>query len=168
MVRNTLDTYRRKRDFSKTPEPPARLEDSEQAREQAVVIGDPVERRGRDDRVDGLLHLELQQVGHAHVDALRQPPSRLLDHRGRADDRDHPAPRQPFCEHRRHPSGPAARVDDRLVAVQAQPPQHIATHRLERRAQPLIGGGVPVTWWHTRVRYRIRLVNRRRKSTAAG
>ena len=34
-----------------------------------VVVADPVERRGRDDRVDRLVELELEQVGLAHVDA---------------------------------------------------------------------------------------------------
>ena len=41
----------------------ARPQRGVQAGEEALVVGDPVEGRGREDRVDGLVELELDQVG---------------------------------------------------------------------------------------------------------
>ena len=50
-------------------QPAAGLEHREQPREQPVVVGDPVEGGGREDRVDRAVELELEQVGDAHVGA---------------------------------------------------------------------------------------------------
>ena len=75
--------------------------------------------------------VELEQVGLADVDRRRQPPPRLLDHRARAVDGDHAAARQPLDQHRGDAAGAAARVEHGLVAVQPQPPQHVAAHRLD-------------------------------------
>ena len=49
--------------------------------EEAVVIGDPVERRGREDQVDGLLDLELGEVGDEIGRPISESLLRLLDHR---------------------------------------------------------------------------------------
>ncbi len=48
---------------------PARAKRRAQAPEQPVVVGDPVEGRRREDRVDGLLEVELEQIAHAHIHA---------------------------------------------------------------------------------------------------
>ena len=79
-----------------------------------------------------------------------------LDHRARAVDGDHAPARQPLGQRRGHPAGAAARVEHGLVAAQPQPRQHVAAHRLERRAEPLVGGGVPVARRHTRRTHRVR------------
>ena len=60
-----------------------------QAGEEALVVGDPVERRGREDRVDGLVELELDQVGGEGVDGVAEALAGLGDHRLAAVDGDH-------------------------------------------------------------------------------
>jgi hypothetical protein len=44
------------------------------------VIGDPVEGGGREDRIDGLIELELQQVRDAQVRVRPQPLAGGGDH----------------------------------------------------------------------------------------
>ena len=54
---------------------------------------DPVEGRGREDRVDRLVELQLGEVGDQVGGRSPQPLPRLLDHRLRAVDGDAPGPR---------------------------------------------------------------------------
>ena len=137
-------------------EPAARLEGRVQPREQARVVEDPVERRRREDRVDGLLQLELEQVRLADVDRRRQLVARALDHRPRAVDRDHAPAREALEQQPRHAARPAARVEHRLVAVEEEPVEHVGPHRGHRRRQALVGRGVPVArLCHTNVRYHV-------------
>ena len=131
-------------------EPAAGLERGEQVLEEAVVVGDPVEGRGREDRVDGRLEHELGEVGDADVDARPEPLARLGDHRGRAVDRDHLAARQPLQQRRRHAARAAAGVEHALVAAQLEAVEHLAAHRLQRRRDALVGLGVPVARASTR------------------
>jgi len=137
-------------------EPPAGLQRRVQPREQAVVVGDPVERRGREDRVDGAVELELGEIGGEDLRAAAEPFTGLLDHRLRAVDGDDLAARQALDERRGHAAGPAAGVEHALVAAQVEPVQHVAPHRLLGRGDALIGGCVPLSRRHTSVRYRIR------------
>lgn len=52
-----------------------------QARKERRVIGDPVEGRGGEDRVDGILQLEVEQIAHPHLRPVAEPPARDLRHR---------------------------------------------------------------------------------------
>ncbi len=129
-------------------------EQVEQPREQPLVVGDPVEGRGREDRVDRPVELKLQQIGDAQLGGVAQPLARGLDHRRRAVDRHHLAARQALEQRGGHPSGAAAGVENTLVAAEVEPVEHLASHRFERRRHPLVGRRVPVTGRHTTVRYR--------------
>ena len=88
--------------------------------------------------------LELGEVGDAHVGARAEPLARLGDHRRRAVDRDDLAAREPLEQRRRHAPGAAAGVEHALVPAQLEPVEHLAAHRLQRRRDTLVGGGVPV------------------------
>ena len=125
-------------------EPAARPQRRVQPLEQPVVVGDPVERRGREDRVDRLVQLELEQVGGEHLDARAEPLARLRHHRRRPVDRDDLAARQALDQRGGHAAGAAAGVEHALVAAQLEPVEHLAPHRLHRRRDPLVGLGVPV------------------------
>ena len=96
----------------------------------------------------GALELELGEVGDAHVGARPEPLARLGDHRRRAVDGDHLAARQALEQRRRHAPGAAAGVEHALVAAQLEPVEHLAAHRLQRRRDALVGGGVPVARRH--------------------
>ena len=67
-----------------------------------------------------------------------------LDHRGRAVDGDHCAAREPLDQRRGDAAGAAAGVEHALVAAQLEPVEHLAAHRLQRRGDALVGGGVPI------------------------
>ena len=116
-----------------------------QAREQPLVVGDPVERGRGEDRVDGLAQVELEEVGAADVHVRRQQRARLLHHRGRAVDRDHAAGGEPLVQQAGDAAGAAARVEHGLVAAEDEAVEHVGAHRGHRRRQALVGGGVPVT-----------------------
>ena len=102
-----------------------------QAREQAVVVGDPVEGGGREDRVGTLLELELEQIELAQLDTTlrdrgRQPASGGLDHRRGGIHRDHPPARQPRQQRLADAARSAARIDHELSAVQLEASEHPA------------------------------------------
>lgn len=136
--------------------PAAGLERSVEVLEQPVVVGDPVEGGGGEDRVDGRVEHELREVGDAELDLRRQLRAGLLDHGGRAVDADHAAVRQPLEQRRRHPPGAAARVEHPLVPGEDQAVEYVAPQALERGGHALVGVGVPVARRHTFVRYRLR------------
>ena len=93
--------------------------------EQRVVIGDPVEGRGRQDGVHGLVDRERgRQVGEHEPDPIaerREPAPRGLEHRRRAVERDHGAVGEPFGDKRRDASRTAPGVQDGLVAAELEP-----------------------------------------------
>ena len=108
-------------------EPPARAQQDAQARKQALVVRDPVKRRGRQDRVDGFGQLELQQVvaqqlepAVARAQRSLEPSRGGLEHRRRRVHGDHPAARQALQQCLRDPPGAAPRVDHGLVAAQLE------------------------------------------------
>ena len=73
----------------------------EQAREQPLVIEDPVEGGVGEDRVDRLGQLELEQVRDDQLDPVAEPlPRELGDHRRRGVDADHPPAGNPLEERR--------------------------------------------------------------------
>jgi hypothetical protein len=147
---------------------PARAQRGVQAREQAIVIGDPVKRRRRQDRVDRLLQLDLQQVSHAHVDA-RQTLACGVDHRLRGVYGDRTPTRQALDQQLRDPPRAAAGVEHGLVAAQLQPLQHLASERLHRPGDAVIAAAVPFSRLrHTSVRYHVCPVRARRRPRPLG
>jgi len=100
-------------------EPAARSEDAGKVPEERIVVGHPVERRGREDRVDGRDGQRLAEVGDDVLDAIAEAlesVARGLDHRGRSVEGDHAPVRQPLGQHLGHPAAPAARIEDAFVA----------------------------------------------------
>ena len=140
----------------------------QQPGEQPVVVGDPVEGGGREDRVDGPVELELEQVGDEDLDGVAEPARASSTIAGEPSTAT-TSPRGSRSHQRRgHPPGAAARVEHPLVAAQVEPVEHVAAHRLERRRHPLVRGGVPVAGRHAIVRYRnARPVTSRSTSSAA-
>jgi hypothetical protein len=116
--------------------------------EQRVVIGDPVEGRGRQDGVHGLVDRErAHQVGEHEPDPIaerREPAPRDLEHRCRAVERDHGAVGEPFGEERRDASRTAPGVQDGLVPVELEPVDHGRTPSELRVGDRVVGLGVPV------------------------
>lgn len=60
---------------------PARAQGGEEATEEVLVIGDPVEDRVRVDQVDLLVKFELRQVALANVGPVAERLACLGDHR---------------------------------------------------------------------------------------
>src|SRR3954451_9616492 len=115
-----------------------------QGPEERIVVGDPVERRGGEDDVDGLpAEVEPDEVGDAQVGAVAEALASGLDHRRRQVDGDHAALGQPLEEQLGEAGGPAARVEERLVAAQLQALQHLAAEALHRSRQAVVLGAVP-------------------------
>jgi hypothetical protein len=112
------------------------------------VIGDPVEGRGRQDGVHGLVDRERgHQVGEHEPDPIaerREPAPRGLEHRRRAVERDHGAVGESFGEERGHSPRTAPGVQDGLVAVELEPVDHGRTPSELRIGDRVVGLGVPV------------------------
>jgi hypothetical protein len=51
-----------------------------QPRPEAIVVGDPVRRRRRDDRVDRLVQIEVEHVLAPHLRAVAESPARKRHH----------------------------------------------------------------------------------------
>ena len=124
------------------------------------MVADPVEGRGREDRVDRLFEPQLEQVLRERLDIVAEAFLCLLDHRAAAVDRDHRAVREPLEQLRGHAAGAAAGVEHALVAAQVQAVDDVARHRELGVRLPVVRGGVPFARWHTTVRYRIRRILR--------
>ena len=80
----------------------------------------------------------------------------LLDHRLAAVDGDHRAVRDALGEHLGDAAGAAAGVEHPLVAPEVEPVDDVARHRELRVGHAVVRAGIPFTWRHTSVRYRIR------------
>ena len=110
-----------------TSRPPGRRTAARFA-EQRVVVGDPVERRGRQDRVDRPVDRQRRaEVGDDVLDPVAEagePLARGLDHRRRPVERDDPAARQALGEQLGDAAAAAAGVEDPLVAVERQAIEH--------------------------------------------
>ena len=102
-------------------------------------------RRG-EDRVDGLVQLELEQVLHADVGLLAESAPCRLHHRGRLVDGDHAAAGQPLTQRLGDPSGPAARVEHDLLAGQLEPLEHLQPERLHGPGYAVVAGPVPLAY----------------------
>ena len=90
------------------------------------------------------------EVRHACVrvpagGAASRAPSR------RSVDGDHAAVREALEELLGDPPGPAAGIEDRLVAAQLEPVEDLAPQRLDRRRDPVVRLCVPVSRAHRRV-----------------
>ena len=84
-------------------EAPAAAEGAAQRREEGVVVGDPVERRGREHDVGGVsAQVELDEVRDAEVDVGAQALARGVDHRGRLVHADHPTVRDALAQQLGH------------------------------------------------------------------
>ncbi len=134
-------------------EPAAGLQRRVQAGEQPLMVGDPVERRRREDRVHRLVELELDQVRGERRDAAL---AGLGHHRLAAVDGDHRPIGNALDDECRDPAGAAAGVEDPLVALEIEAVDDIARHRGQGVRHPVVRGGFPFTRRHTFVRYHVR------------
>lgn len=122
--------------------------DGRQMPEQRIVVRDPVERRGRQDRVDRFGDRKRRgEVGHEVLDARigSEPFAGALDHGGRAVERHHKAPRRPREQHRRHASGAAPGVEHALGAGEVEPVDDRCAPARHGRGQPVVRCGVSVS-----------------------
>ena len=130
-----------------TSRPPGR-QDGGEVREQRVVVGDPVEGRGRQDRVDRPVDRQrAAEVGDDVLDPVaerREPVARGLDHRRRPVERDDATARQALGEQLGHPAAAAAGIEDALVAVERQAVEDDRAPARHRVGDPVVGPGVPV------------------------
>ena len=132
-------------------EPPARLQRGVQPCEQAVVVLDPVEGRGGEDRVDGFVEVRSTKAAtKASIPRARVcstiaalPSTAITDPR---------AGREQLGD----AAGAAAGVEDTLVALEVEAVDNVPGHRELRVRDTVVGTGIPFTWRHTSVRYRIR------------
>ena len=130
-----------------TSQPPGRRT-AREVREERVVIGDPVERGGRQDRVDRRPERQRSaEVGDDELDPVaerRQPVARGLDHRGRAIERDHPATGQSPGKQLGDPAAAAAGVEDAFVAGEREPLEDGRAPAGHRVGDPVVRPRVPV------------------------
>ena len=124
-------------------QPPAGPQRGMQETEEQIVIGDPVERGGRENRVDGLVQLELQQVALADVHVGAAPLTRRGDHRLGHVHRDDPAMRQPLDQRLGDPARSATRVEHRLVAGEGEAVEYGEAEGLHRAGYPVVALPVP-------------------------
>ena len=115
-----------------------------QPRPQAIVIGHPVQRGRREDRVHGLVQVEVQCVLAPHLGAVAEPVASERDHVRRGVKGQHSASwherQQSLC----HPPGAASDVEHRCVRRDAlQPREHLRGPGLLRLARAVIGACVP-------------------------
>jgi hypothetical protein len=125
-------------------EAPTGSEGGVEAREEGVVVGDPVEDCIRERRVDRLIELELDQVGADHLGPLAERRPGALDHRRRGVDRHYAASWKPLEQHAGDPSAAAAGVEHGLVASQVEAIEHRAGHLDLRVGEAVVGRRVPV------------------------
>jgi len=128
-------------------QPATRSQHGGQVPEEGVVVGYPVERGRREDRVD---RAEAQRLGQIALHELhpvaegRQSPGRLDQHGRGGVHRDHPSTGQALQQLLGHPTAAAAGVEHRLVALQRQPVQHGPAPPGLGIGDPVVGGAVPV------------------------
>ena len=126
-------------------EPAAGPQRRVQAREERVVVEDPVEGRGREDQVDRLVELQLEQVGDEIVGPVAERLARLLDHRLGAVDARSPGPRagaRPAAS--RDPARAAAGVEH-VSSPRSSSRSSTSSAPLELRVgDPVVGLGVPL------------------------
>ena len=122
-------------------EPAAGHEHAEQPREQPLVVGDPVERRGREDRVDRPLELELhagrrrarrRRRRAARAPARPSPASRRRPPPHRAADAPRAPPSRGRCRSRRR--APARRRADPAGRARRGPSPRAAPTPAHRRS----------------------------------
>ena len=136
----------------------ARPQRGVQAREQPLVVFDPVEGR-----------IESRIASNGWRDFRARPGRRrtprpgyraarmlLVDHHLAAVDRDQRAVRDPREQLLGDAAGAAARVEHALVPAEVEPVHDVPRHRGLRVGHPVVGGGIPFARRHTSVRYRIR------------
>ena len=117
--------------------------------EQGVVVGHPVKRGGRQDRVHGRLEGQrLAEVRNNEFDTVavcREPLPRLSDHRRRGVQRDHPSGRQSRKEVLRDAAGPAARVENPFRAGQRKAIDDVAPPACLRSGDSIVCGCIPLS-----------------------
>ncbi len=122
--------------------------DCGEIREQRIVIGHPVECRGREDRVhlavDGERRAEVRDDVLDPVAEAGEAPACRLDHRRGAIQRDDPTTRQSIGQLLGDAARPATGVEYALVAPQREPVQDGRAPAGHRIGHPVVGPGVPV------------------------
>ena len=108
------------------------------------MVEDPVEGGGRQDGVDGLLELELQQIETAHVGVGPRVARGPRDHRGGRVDGDHPALRQPLDERLGDPPGAAAGIQHVSSPRSSSRVEDLEPERLHRSGDAVVGLAVPL------------------------
>ena len=115
-----------------------------QPREQPLVVGDPVERRGREDRVERRSRARARAGrADAHVGAgqSRSRAASTIDCEASAAIT---CPsRQALDQRLRDPARAAAGVEHGLIAAQLQPAEHFQAERLHRAGDPVVARSVP-------------------------
>ena len=129
-----------------TSRPPGRSDGGE-VPEQRVVVGHPVEGRGRQDRVDRFDRERLAEIGDDVRDPVAEASealARCLDHRRRSVEGDHPAARQATCEQLRHAAAAAAGVEHPFVAGQREAIEDRLAPARHRVGDAVVRAGIPV------------------------
>ena len=127
-----------------TSRPPGRSARA-QAREESLVVGYPVEGRRREDRVDRLLELQLEQVGHAQLHAPGRASSRAASIIDGDSSTAITLPRGS-----RSISASVTRPEPQPASSTVSSPdsssrsQHRSAHRLHDRRHPVIARPVPL------------------------
>lgn len=134
LARGVVDALHVARPSALRHQAAARPQDGVQAAVEQVVIGDPVERGGREHRVYGLLELQLDEVHESYLGTVSEALTRGLHHPRGAVHGDDPAGGQALEQHLGDPASPAAGVEHELVPLQPHARQDI-------RAPLLLWGG---------------------------
>ena len=122
-----------------------RVEHGREVREQPIVVGHPVERRRREDRVDRIDRDRVEQVVGQEGDPVgAEPFAGALDHRGEASSATTSPRGKSVAERGGDLSGAAPRVEHALVATERQPLEHLEAPAGHRDRQAVVGVGVPV------------------------
>jgi hypothetical protein len=128
-------------------EPTSGAEGAEEAAEQPVVIGQPVEGGGAEDGIRCPFELEVLQVGAAEGDAVAEGGSevrcRFIDHVLRLVDGDDMAVGEAFEQKFSEAAGATAGIDDSFAAVEGQAIEHRAAPIDVRIGDAVVALGVP-------------------------
>jgi len=117
---------------------------------QATVVGDPVQRRGREDRVYRLVQVQVQRVLAPHLRAVAEPPAREREHVRRGVQGQHTTSWHECQQRLGHAPGAAA--DVKHLGVLRDPLQScedLGGPGLLRLARASIRGRVPGSAHHS-------------------
>ena len=116
---------------------------------EAIVIGDPVHRRRRDDRVDRLVQLKVEHILAPHVCAVAEAPARECNHLRRRVHGQHASPWHECQQRLGDAPGAAADVHHcGVVRDPLEPCEDLRGPRLLRLARLVIRARVPGSAHH--------------------